>query len=230
MNRKLYDENSQFKERSLEQRQQIEHYHVLFQENQQKTEQSLTQIRKERDEAFQSESETKRRLQMTLDTKQQESYLALNNWKEKYECIRESEIHMSQELNTAKTQLQQERNRAELLEKKYKLLEKDVNFSKESWSSERAALGEKISGYQSQLDGARMQVGAERQKWEERTGREREEMRRRLKELEVMVEEAVQEKEKISFKYSQLVERNQELNSLYQTKESSSEKAMDEAK
>lgn len=209
MNRKLYDENNQFKERNLEQRQKIEHYHVLFQENQQKTEQSLTQIRKERDEAFKSESETKRRLQMTLDTKQQESYIALNNWKEKYECIKESEIHMSQELNTAKTQLQQERNRTELLEKKYKQLEKDA---------------------QSQLDGARMQVGAEKQKWEEKTDREREEMRRRLNELEVMVEQAVREKETVSFKYNQLVERNQELNSLYHTKESSFKKELDEAK
>ena len=57
MNRKLYDENQQFKERNIEQRQQIEHFHTLFQENKQQNEQTLNQLRKERDEAYQRENE-----------------------------------------------------------------------------------------------------------------------------------------------------------------------------
>jgi hypothetical protein len=230
MNHKLYDENQQFKERNTEQRQQIEHYHVLFQENQQKAEHSLNQIRKERDDAFQSESETKRRLQMTLDAKQQENYIALSSWKEKYECIKESEIHMSQELNTAKTQLQQERNRSELLEKKLKVLEKDLGFSKESWNVERADMDAKLGDCQRQLEAVRVQFGGEKQKLEERNVREREELSRQLRELEVRIEEAIKEKSQISFRCNQLVERNQELSSLYHDKESTSEKEMDEAK
>ena len=91
MNRKLYDENQQFKERNLEQRQQIEHYHVLFQENQQKAEQTLNQARKERDEAYQNETEFKHRMQIQIESKQQKSFMTINTLKEKLDCLTESE-------------------------------------------------------------------------------------------------------------------------------------------
>ncbi len=70
MNRKLYDETQQYKERSCDQRQQIDNFHILFAENKQESERSLALLRKDLDEARARE----RRLQAALDCKAQESY------------------------------------------------------------------------------------------------------------------------------------------------------------
>ena len=109
MNRKLYEENQQYKDRNIEQRQQIEHYHVLFQENQQKHEITLNAMRKERDDAFARESDLKRRMQQQLDSKQQENLMLITNLKDKYESLKSNENHLSDELDTIKQALQQER-------------------------------------------------------------------------------------------------------------------------
>lgn len=230
MNRKLYDENQQFKERNIEQRQQIEHYHVLFQENQQKAEQSLNQIRKERDEAYQNENDIKRRMQLTIDTKQHENLLAINNWKEKFENLKENEIHMSQELNTTKTQLQQEKNKVELLERKCKLLEKDYSILKENWNNEKSSLDGKINDYGSQLDITKKQFAAEKQKMDEKYARDKDDLIVQLRDLEKKTEEVINEKAQINFKYSQLIDSNRDLKSFYQNRESEHEKEIEELK
>ena len=126
MNRKLYDENQQFKERNIEQRQQIEHFHTLFQENKQQNEQTLNQLRKERDEAYQRENELKRRMQQTFESMSQ-----------KLDEFKSNEMLIINDLNATKLELQQERNKCDLLEKKCKLLDKDCVLIKESGTLEK---------------------------------------------------------------------------------------------
>ncbi len=126
MNRKLYDENQQFKDRNLEQRQQIEHFHTLFQENQQQNELNLNQLRKERDEAYQRENESKRRMQQTIDNKNHDTFITMNNLKDKLDEFKSNETHLLNDLNTTKIELQQERNKVDLLEKNANCLTKIV--------------------------------------------------------------------------------------------------------
>lgn len=230
MNRKLYDENQQFKERNLEQRQQIEHYHVLFQENQQKADQSLNQARKERDEAYQNETEMKRRMQVALESKQQESFMSINALKEKLACLTESEIHLTQELNTAKTQLNIEKNKNESLEKKTKMLEKECCLLKDSWESERSNLNNKIADLSIQLEASKKQYSKEKQRVDEKNLGEKNELTGQLKELEQKIEEVVKEKAQINYKYGQLVDTNRNLNNALQEQEQVNQKKNEELK
>ncbi len=230
MNRKLYEENQQYKERNIEQRQQIEHYHSLYQESQQKSEHSLNQIRKERDEALQNEADLKRHMQLALDSKQQESLQAAKMWKEKFEDIKESEIRLSQELTMSRTQLQNEKSKAELLEKKCKALEKDCSSLKENWDTEKSSMDDRISSYDSQMDLAKKQFAIEVQKLDEKYRKEKDELLIKLKDMETRVEEVLREKNQISHKYGQLVENNRDLNNLCQSKENTFEKKQEELK
>jgi hypothetical protein len=111
INRKLYDENQQFKERSLEQRQQIEQYHSLFQENQQKHDQALLELKKERD---QYETEMKRRCQQTLDSRQHENFAMIGGLKEKMESLRANENLLMNELSAVKQEMQQDKGKTSL--------------------------------------------------------------------------------------------------------------------
>lgn len=230
MNRKLHDENQQFKERNIEQRQQIEHYHVLLQENQQKAEQSLNQIRKERDEAYLSESDTKRRMQLTIDTIQHENFQAINNWKEKFEQLKECEIRITQELNTAKAQIKQEKNKSELLEKKFSILQKECELLKDNWNTERSCLEEKIKDYSNQLEISKNQLMVEKQMLDEKHTSEKNELKIQLKNLEDKIEEVVKEKAEINYNYGQIVESNRELNNICQSKESTHGRKAEEMK
>jgi len=230
MNRKLYEENQQYKERNIEQRQQIEHYHVLFQESQQKSEHSLNQVRKERDDALQNETDLKRRMQLALDAKQQESLQTVKTWKEKFESLKETEIHLTQELSTSRSLLQNEKSKTELLERKCKALEMDCSLLKENWDSEKSSLDDRINDYDSQMELAKKQFAIEVQKLDEQHAKEKKELVVKLKEMENRVEEILKEKTQIGYNYGQLVESNRDLNSLCQSNESSYEKKQEELK
>lgn len=228
MNRQLEYENQQFKERNLEQRQRLEHFHVLFQESNQKTDQSLSQMRTEREEALQAEQELKRRMQLALDTQQQENTLAIETWKQKLEDMKSKEIYLSQELNTINTQLQQEKNKNELLEKKFNVLEKDSGLLKEYWATEKLALNGQISESEIRLEMARKQFMSEKQKMEEKFKREKEELCSQVRELEAKIEEVIKDKSQISYKYGQLLESGREMEGDWVTKEQGFKKKVDE--
>ena len=229
MNRKLYEENQQFKERNLEQRQQIEHYHLLFQEAQQKAEQTVgLAIRKEREEAMQRESELKRRLQQSFDNKQQDNFIIINNLKEKIDEFKTNESRLCEQLNGVKMELQQERNKVELLEKRLKMAEKDSQSAGESWLVEKAELEAKINELKCQLEHLRKQSQIEKQKLEEKNFKEREEFKSQVKQLESKFEEMIKEKAQNANEYGQLVENNRELNNIIKNKDSLYEKTSKE--
>jgi chromosome segregation ATPase len=230
INRKLYEENQQYKDRNIEQRQQIEHYHVLFQENQQKNEQTLCVLRKEKDDVYQRENELKRRMQQTLDSKQQENYLIISSLNDKLEDLKASESHLCDELSNIKLEMQQERNKAELLEKKCKLLEKDNSLLKESWNLEKSGLMQKINDLEKQIELIKKQHLNEKQKMEDSYSLERGDLKNQLTNLENKLEEVIKEKAQISCKYGQLAENNRELNTMLQNKESFHENKIEETK
>lgn len=223
MNRKLYEENHQYKDRNIEQRQQIEHYHVLFQENQQKNEQSLSTLRKERDDAYQHENELKRRTQQTLDTKHNENFALVTNLNEKLDDLRSKEAHLSDELSKLKITLQQEKSKSELLDKKNKLLEKDVCLLKESWNLEKSDLVLKIKNLDELLVQAKTQNSSDTQKVED-------ECHKQLASFESKLEEVIKENTQISCKYTQVVESNRDLNLMVQNKQALHEQMLDDAK
>lgn len=230
MNRKLYEENHQYKDRNIEQRQQIEHYHVLFQENQQKNEQSLNVLRKERDEAYQHESDLKRRMQQAIEAKQQEHFVSISNLNSKIDELKVIESNLNDELTKVKNELQQEKNKSELLEKKNKLLEKDVALLKESWNLEKSELKMKITNLEQLMDSIRNQNLSEKQKLENLGLHERNDLKNQLNNLESKLEEVIKEKAQISCKYGQVVDTNRELNLFIQNKEASLDKNLEEAK
>ena len=230
MNRKLYEENHQYKDRNIEQRQQIEHYHVLFQENQQKNEQSLNVLRKERDEAYQHESDLKRRMQQAIEAKQQEHFALISNLNSKIDELKATESNLSDELTKTKNELQQERNKSELLDKKNKLLEKDVGLLKESWNLEKSELKMKITNLEQLMDTMKNQNLSEKQKLENLGLHERNDLKNQLNSLENKLEEVIKEKAQISCKYGQVVDTNRELNLMIQNKESTHEKNLEETK
>ena len=230
MNRKLYEENHQYKDRNIEQRQQMEHYHVLFQENQQKNEQSLSALRKERDDAYMHENELKRRMQQTLDTKHQENYALVASLNDKIEELKANEAHLCDELNKAKSELQQERNKSDLLDKKNKLLEKDATLLKESWSMEKSELKQKISTLEQQIDTVKSQSLSDKQKLEDVGAQERNDLKHQLNNLESKLEEVIKEKAQIACKYGQLADANRELNLMVQNKEAFHEQKLEETK
>jgi hypothetical protein len=230
MNRKLYEENHQYKDRNIEQRQQIEHYHVLFQENQQKNEQSLNVLRKERDEAYQHESDLKRRMQQAIEAKQQEHFVSISNLNSKIDELKAIESNLNEELAKVKNELQQEKTKSELLDKKNKLLEKDVGLLKESWNLEKSELKMKITNLEQLTDSIRNQNLSEKQQLENLGLHERNDLKNQLNNLESKLEEVIKEKAQISCKYGQVVDTNRELNLLIQNKEASLDKNLEEAK
>jgi hypothetical protein len=208
INRKLYEENQQFKERNIEQRQQIEQFHVLFQENQQKHERALIEIKKERD---QHDIEIKRR--------SQENFHIVNSLKDKLDSIKLNETNLSDELNKFKIDLQQEKNKSELLEKKCKLLEKDASLLKDSCNLEKNEYEAKLSDLVQQIEQNKKKYANEKQKSEDAHNKEKNELKTQLGTLEHKLEEMIKEKAQLQCKYGQLVESNRELNTLVQNKE-----------
>lgn len=130
MNSKLYEENQQYKERTCDQRQQIDNFHILFQENKQENERAISVLRKELDEVLKRESMEKRRIQSSFEAKQQEAMQIVASLRANVEEMREREARLGAEL-------QQERNKNELAEKKCKLVEKDVALLREAGELER---------------------------------------------------------------------------------------------
>ena len=133
MNRKLYDENQQYKERTCDQRQQIDNFHILFQENKQENERAISVLRKELDEVLKRESAEKRRMQSVFDSKQQETLQIIASLRTNINEISEREARVLVEL-------QQERSKTELSEKKCKLVEKDILLLREAGEFERREL------------------------------------------------------------------------------------------
>jgi chromosome segregation ATPase len=230
MNRKLYEENQQFKERNLEQRQQLENFHVLFQDNQMNTEQTINQMRKERDDSYQRENDLKRRMQHAIDTKKQESFLALNSLKEKLEEYKSNEAELYAEINNLKAQVQQEKSKFDLQEKKFKLLEKECELLKQNLSNEKSDHNDKLTEFNSQLEQSKKIYLNERQLQEEKFARERDEYKFQLGELENKIEEVIKEKAQINYKYGQLIETNRELNNQLQNHHILKEKSEQELK
>ena len=230
MNRKLYDENQQFKERNIEQRQQIEHFHVLFQENQQKTEHTLTLMRKERDEAYQHENDLKRRMQHAMDSKQQETFLTINSLKEKLDEFKANEAQLYNDLNNTKTQMQQEKSANELLEKQIKQLEKDCGLLNDNWTAERNELNKRMNELNTQLEQTKKLQVSEKQKLDDKYMRERDELKVQLKELEKKIDEVTKEKTQLSTKCSQLAEGNRVLETQLQDNQTLNSKNEQELK
>lgn len=230
MNRKLYEENQQYKDRNIEQRQQIEHYHVLFQENQQKNEQTMSSLRKERDEAYQRENELKRRMQQTLDAKQQDSFVVISTLKEKYDTLKQAEAHLSDELSSAKMELLKERTSADLLDKKCKILDKDNGLLKENWHTEKQQYSAKIEELESKLDKLRKENEGALSRLDEKAQIEREDLKSQLGELERKLEEIIREKAQLACKYGQMVDSSRELNSIIQSKDALYEQKVQELK
>ena len=111
MNRKLYEENQQVKERNVEQRQQLDNFHMLFQENKKENERSMGSMRKELDEVYQREADLKRRIQQTLESNKQESYQIASQLKEKLDEAKANEAGLVNDLNRAKQMLNDEHQR-----------------------------------------------------------------------------------------------------------------------
>ena len=217
INRKLYEENQQFKERNIEQRQQIDQFHILFQENQQKHEKALSDIKKERD---QHDNEIKRR--------SQENFHIINNLKEKLDTIKSNECNLNEELNKLRVDLQQEKAKSDILEKKCKLLEKDANLLKDSCNLEKNEYEAKLSDLVQQLEQNKKKYLNDKLKLEETHAKEKNELKTQLNTLEHKLEEMIKEKAQLQCKYGQLVENNRELNTLVQNKEAFNQQKMEE--
>jgi chromosome segregation ATPase len=226
MNRKLYDENHQHKERSIEQRQQIEHYHALLKENQQQQE----KMRKEFDERLQQESDGKRRMQQSLEAKSQENFVIISNLKEKIDELKSKEANLSEKLNSCKLELHQERSNIEIYEKKANMLEKERHILKESSSNEKSELNAKISELEKELECNNSKHFNELNAIEERFSKERAELKDQLTGLENKLEEVIKEKANVSFKYGQVTETNRELSSIIKNNEAAHTKKIDELK
>ena len=167
MNRKLYDENQQYKERSCDQRQQIDNFHILFQENKQENERAINLLRKELDDVYQREAEQKRRMQAQFDLKQQETYQLCGSLRDKLDEMKACEARLRDELAQTRLELQQERNKSELVEKKCQLVEKDSNLLKESCQLEKADLESRCTALERQIELIKKQAFVEAKKQEE---------------------------------------------------------------
>lgn len=130
MNRKLYDENQQFKDRTCDQRQQIENFNIMFQENKKESERAINVLRKELDELTKRENLEKRRMQSTFETKHQEAMQIISSLRKNLDEMQIREANLLEEI-------QQERNKSEISEKKIKLNEKDLTLLRETSELER---------------------------------------------------------------------------------------------
>lgn len=130
MNRKFYDENQQYKERTCDQRQQIDNFHILFQENKQESERAISVLRKELDELAKRENAEKRRIQMNFDNKHQEAMQVIASLRSSLEEMQDRESRLLAEL-------QQERSQNELSEKKIKQQENEILLIRETKELDR---------------------------------------------------------------------------------------------
>lgn len=230
MNRKLYDENQQYKERSCDQRQQIDNFHILFQENKQENERAINLLRKELDDVYQREAEQKRRMQQQFDCKHQENYQLIASLKDKLDDMKACEARLRDELNATRLELQQERNKNDLAEKKCRLVEKDSNLLKESYQLEKTDMESKHVELEKQIELIKKQAFVDAQKQEEKFFVERDEIKKQVNELEHKLEEVIKEKAQITCKYGQLADGNRELNSIIKNNEVFHEKKLEDTK
>lgn len=219
MNRKLYDENQQFKDRNLDQRQQIDNFHMLFKDNKQEAERQVAMLRREFDETLKREAELKKRLQQVQDMKQQE----MSELKQKLDQSKQAESRMISEIGKTKFEFEQ-------LEKKCKSIEKDNYGLKEHSDKLKADLDSKIESLKCQLDCLNKQTQSDRLKQEERTTRDNTEHKKQLDELEHKLEEVIKEKAQITCKYAQVVDNNRELNKIIKNNDEFHDKELDDTK
>ena len=230
MNRKFYDENQQFKERSMDQRQQIDNFHALFQDNKQEHEQSMNALRTELDESYQRENELKRRLQQAFEAKQHESYQMVSQLKEKLDETKLNEANLNAELQKCRQLLEIERNRAELVEKKLKVAEKELNSLHEKQNLERVDKESKAKSLEEKCELVKKQATNDRLKLEEKFRVEKDDYRKQMNDLERKIEEVIKEKAQMTCKYGQLVESNRELNSIIMNNQVYTDKKVEETK
>ncbi len=225
MNRKLYDENQQLRERSLEQRQQLDNFHTLFQENKQEHERSLAALRQELDESYgRRESESKRRAQ-------HESQLATQQLRERLDEAKASaEASLLGEVAKARQALESELRRGESCEKKWRQAEREYGSLIEKQNVEKIDLESRVRSLEERCELVKRQAIGERQKLEEKYASEREEWKRQLSDLERKIEEVIKEKAQITCKYGQVVETNRELSAMCKSAQIYSEKKVEETK
>lgn len=202
LNRKFFEENQQLKERAMSQRDQIDQYHMLFDDNKNE----VDQLRDELNQVYQRESDLKRQNMQLLS---------------QIQC---SESSLVAEVAKLKQTIEQEKNRADLFEKKLKMLEKESNDLLEQERSEKSEIEVRLRCQHDE------RLKQERLKLEEKFNVERDEFKKQLTDLEHKLEEVIKEKAQLAFKYGQLVETNRDLNSMVKNSQVFNDKKVEETK
>jgi hypothetical protein len=230
MNRKIFEENVQLKEKNIENTQQLDNFKIIFRDNKQEQDSSFIALRQELDECYQREVDLRNKLQEVLQSKEQESLKVISSLKKQLEETESYQSNTLNDLNKVKQGLEAEQHRADIFEKKHRQVEKDLTLVVEKQKIEKCDLESKVRSLEEKCELIKRQALNEKQKLEEKFNTERTESKKQLTELEHKIEEVIKEKAQLSCKYGQMVENNRELNSMMKNAQIYNDKKSEETR
>ena len=142
LNRKLFDENQSYKERSREQRQQLEHYHTLLHENRANSERELADVR----------AACADELQRQLGESRVEHERACSTLRQRIDELRSNESRLVGEIGELREALRRETARSLDWEEKCKRAEADKSAREAEWASERESSRREWTATRDQLE------------------------------------------------------------------------------
>lgn len=207
VNRRLYDENSKYQERNVEQRKQLEHFHLVILEIKKAQEQAHSELKISNERLTQYESELEMKTAQVNALQNKEKTLL-----DKLELVKTQ----CQELLDCRNVLQREvYDLRDFFNDSLTKMKKNSTSVKDAHFAEIKRLNEIACMNRIELEQVQKMAQHDKQKLE----KEKVELSKHLNEIEMKLEEIIKEKAQISYENGQLNEKNHVLADLVSHKE-----------
>jgi hypothetical protein len=224
INRKLYEENGQYKERNLEQRKQIEHMHMLLIETKQSNDLNQNLIQKKADECIkdlQKEIDVKKRQLQDTEQKQKDLFSKLKTFSNEINELKLENKSLVDTIGNQEGQFNEDiaklrLNFSNILQQTFDIELKKLkdNFYNEKYNLE------------TQIELQKKQFFNEKSVFET----EKYELQSNIRDLELKLEEIIKEKAQFSYRCGQVTQTNRDLSKILDQNEIKNEEKLNEVK
>lgn len=207
VNRRLYDENSKYQERNVEQRKQLEHFHLVIMEIKKAQEHAHSDLKISNERLTQCEGELEMKTAQVKGLQIKEKTLL-----DKLELVKSQ----CKELVESKKVLQREvYDLRDCFNDSVTKMNKNNASIKDAHLAEIKRLNEIACMNRIELEHVQKMAQHDKQKLEKDKG----ELSKQLNEIEHKLEEIIKEKAQLSYKNGQLTEKNHDFDHLVEQKE-----------
>jgi hypothetical protein len=213
INRKLYDENSQYKERNLEQRKQIEHMHMLLIETKQSNE---NLVQKKADEI-----DVKKRQLQESEYREKELLMKIKSFSLEINDVKKEKNQLIDAINKIDLQFKEELKRLRLnfSSSLQQMFEIEVKKLSDNYQNEKYNLETQIDVQKKQFLNEKSLIDTEKY-----------EMQSNIRDLELKLEEIIKEKAQLKERNGSLTQTNRSLQSELNQHEQKNEHKLNELK